>query len=68
MQNLIEREPMMGHDFTEDGAQCAGSKRIMVRYRQVMFAADLRGESAVRSELPDKLVIESLSQRLFEFL
>ena len=68
LQNLRQGEMMMGHNLTEDGAQRAGTKRIIVRYREVMFAAGHRGESTVRPELPDKLVIECPSQRLFEFL
>jgi len=45
LQDLLQGEAMMGHDLIEDGAQCAGTKRVVVGDGQVMFAAGPGGES-----------------------
>jgi hypothetical protein len=56
---------MMGHDLTQDGAQGAGTERVVIGDGQMMFAPGLRGQAAVRAKLPDKLVAESAAQGLF---
>jgi len=66
LQNLIQRQVMMRHDFAQNGAQRAGAKRVMMGNGQMMFTANLRGQAAMRTELPDQLVAESAAQRLFQ--
>lgn len=66
LQNLIEGQAMMGHDFAENGAQGAGAERVVVRNGQVVFAVSLGGEATMGAELAHKLLAKGATQRLFQ--
>jgi hypothetical protein len=57
---------MVSHNFAKDGAQGAGTKRVVIGDRQVMLATGLCGQTTVRAKLPDTLIAESTAQGLFQ--
>lgn len=51
-QNFLQRQSVVRHDFAEDGAQGSRAERIVIGNGQVMLAANLGCEAAMRTDLP----------------
>ena len=56
----------MGHDSAENGAKGARAERVVIRNGEMMFTADLCGETAVRADLPRELIAKSAAKCLFQ--